>query len=179
MTHNASMSGAAEPRTVDAVLACPHCGHPAMLEESHPTLPNGTKDTLFRVRCTLRECQASTLDWYPAEAAVAAWNRRVNVQTPNDLLSARLDRLWQTYEMAQGRIREERKRWERWCRSHGRDAIELASAHDRACRQIDRYNKLLSWIIQERRRISNEGQIKENFRRIEEILSRMGKRMEE
>jgi Lar family restriction alleviation protein len=57
---------------------CPFCGSSAVLRESHPRLPNGTEDTIFLVRCTLPECQAATIDWFPASAAVEAWNRRTN-----------------------------------------------------------------------------------------------------
>ena len=60
---------------------CPFCGSNAELRVVHPPLPNGKEDTLYLVRCTLRECQAATADWYPATAAVDAWNRRVQQPT--------------------------------------------------------------------------------------------------
>lgn len=47
------------------------------MEVEHPLLRTGKRDTLFRVRCTTRECQISTLQWYPKTAAVESWNRRV------------------------------------------------------------------------------------------------------
>jgi len=64
------------------LLPCPFCGSPARLLEAYSRLVNGKENTVFQVRCTLRECQASTLDWYPAAAAIEAWNRRVQPPTP-------------------------------------------------------------------------------------------------
>lgn len=58
------------------LLGCPHCGSAAKLTTTHPELPNGSYDTLFRVECTLRECGARTRLWFPEMAAKKAWNRR-------------------------------------------------------------------------------------------------------
>jgi hypothetical protein len=57
------------------LLPCPFCGHPAESLSETRTIRPGREDVLYRIACTLRECQASTLLWYPETAAIAAWNR--------------------------------------------------------------------------------------------------------
>jgi len=56
---------------------CPFCGSRARAYVDHPKLPNGLRDTLFQVRCLLRECGAMTRWWYPKAAALRQWDRRV------------------------------------------------------------------------------------------------------
>lgn len=54
---------------------CPKCsGFPPVIV-THPLLPNGKKDTLFELKC----CGVSTGKWYPKNAAVAAWNKAVEL----------------------------------------------------------------------------------------------------
>jgi hypothetical protein len=57
---------------------CPFCGGKGKFRQDHPKLPNGTRDTLFRVECEMRECQIATLWWYPARAAADSWNKRTS-----------------------------------------------------------------------------------------------------
>lgn len=64
------------------LLPCPFCGCEAQLIHEHPELPNGSYDSLFVVRCKLKECGNGTASWFPAVAAVAAWNRRRGEREP-------------------------------------------------------------------------------------------------
>ena len=56
---------------------CPFCGGEAEIVWEYPVLPNGKKDTLYRIECRNRRCRNRTNSWYPLEGATAAWNRRV------------------------------------------------------------------------------------------------------
>jgi len=65
-----------KPSVLSELLYCPFCRSKAEIKTIHPILPTGKEDTLFQVQCTLRECGAMTLKWYPKIAAIQAWNRR-------------------------------------------------------------------------------------------------------
>ena len=56
---------------------CPFCGGNPRLVTEHPELPNGRKDTLFRVECSTPECGVTTRSWDPKLAAIRSWERRV------------------------------------------------------------------------------------------------------
>lgn len=56
---------------------CPFCGSDADINYDPRILPNGAQDLLYYVECTLRECGCRTMSWYPKEAAIQAWNRRI------------------------------------------------------------------------------------------------------
>ena len=58
---------------------CPFCGGMGMLLQHPIELPNGTKDYMYSVHCTDRRCGGRTNRWFPESSAVAAWNRRVEV----------------------------------------------------------------------------------------------------
>ena len=66
--HSASVS--------NDLLCCPFCGAKAMVEDKHPILPTGERDTFYRVECLAPDCNARTNWWYPEIAAIQAWNRR-------------------------------------------------------------------------------------------------------
>jgi hypothetical protein len=55
---------------------CPFCGGKGKFRRVDNTLPNGAVDRLFKVECEMRECQISTLPWYPQRAAAESWNKR-------------------------------------------------------------------------------------------------------
>jgi hypothetical protein len=55
---------------------CPCCGGSARIIDVETELPNGTKDIMYRVECTVRECGLRTNDWFPKESAIRVWNRR-------------------------------------------------------------------------------------------------------
>ena len=67
---------AREGFSLHRLVSCPMCGAPGKLHTEHPKLSNGTEDTLYFVQCSARRCGTGTLKWYPAAAAVAAWNKR-------------------------------------------------------------------------------------------------------
>lgn len=63
-----SMRSAVLPR-------CKHCGSSALVEIKHPKLPNGMRDTLYRVSCVRIECGIHTPWCYPRREAVRRWMR--------------------------------------------------------------------------------------------------------
>ena len=70
----------------------------------------------------------------------------------------RLDRLWRLYVDASTRRKSERSRWERACNKLKRKSqrAALALSHDRAMRQVARYNRLCQFAVEERFRIARE-----------------------
>ena len=65
-----------KPSALSELLYCPFCGAGAEIVTKKPMLPTGKRDTLYIIRCRLRECGVETLAWYPMGAAIASWNRR-------------------------------------------------------------------------------------------------------
>ena len=75
------------------LLPCPFCDGDAALTQENPLLPNGQKDTLYYVHCTIRECGARTLSWYPHDAARRTWNRRALLAQPKAASPTNLSKL--------------------------------------------------------------------------------------
>ena len=73
---NAKLSRRYKPSVLSDLLCCPFCGGEAAMEDKHPLLPTGERDTFYRVGCLVPECSSRTNWWYPMEAAIQAWNRR-------------------------------------------------------------------------------------------------------
>jgi len=69
-------------RVSEQLKPCPFCGASAMLLRSEEALMTGEPDNLYRVSCISKSCGVKTKYWYPADSAVASWNRRVTVVEP-------------------------------------------------------------------------------------------------
>ena len=52
---------------MNEIKDCPFCGSEAMVTKQTKFLPNGQRDVMYIVSCTLRECGNSTMPWFPEQ----------------------------------------------------------------------------------------------------------------
>lgn len=74
-TNPTAASAEADASPMQRLVSCPFCGAPGEVHSTQQKI-YGLEDTVYFVACTARECGVRTMKWYPAAAAVAAWNRR-------------------------------------------------------------------------------------------------------